>query len=204
MSNSTVCIIGAGFSGLVCAIHTHEIAGISLDEIRLIERLHNVGGTWLTNIYPGCMSDVEGHAYLPLLERFCHEYLPTSKYIPQTEILDHAVRLAKEYGIHRRVLFGTTVMAAKWGNQDPTKWTVQACMQGSDIIIFAKYLVLAAGRLTQPVIPKWPGLNKFEGLVIHTAEWPADITVTSFTCKQVAVIGTGASAVQVAIAQVHR
>ena len=77
-------------------------------------------------------------------------------------------------------------------------------MQGSDIIISAKYLVLAAGRLTQPAIPKWPGLNKFEGLVIHTAEWPADITVTSFTCKQVVVIGTGASAVQVAIAQVHR
>ena len=177
-------------------IHTHEIAGIALDEIRLIERLDSVGGTWCTNIYPGCMSDVEGLAYLPLLERFCHGYLPSRKYIPQAEILDHAVRVAKEYDIYGRVWFDTAMTGAKWNKQDSV-WTINISRQGSDTTIASQHLVLAAGRLTQPVIPQWSGLSEFQGRVIHTAEWPRDTTVTSFTRKRVAVIGTGASAVQI-------
>ena len=206
-----VCIIGAGFSGasasfiewvliicagLVSAVHIRDLADVAPADMLLIERNSDVGGTWFCNRYPGCMSDVEALAYLPLLERFTDEYMPSRKYVPQKEILEHARRIARKFGLLQHIWFESFMHGACWKDLDST-WNIQVSHKGKNTVVLAQHLILAAGRLTTPNIPRMVGIDSFAGNILHTSEWPANTGVDMMHGKRIAVIGTGASAIQV-------
>jgi len=175
-----VVIVGAGISGICAAIKLRE-AGV--DDVLVIEKADRFGGTWRANTYPGCACDVPSRLY-------SYSFAPhdgwSRVYAEQPEILDYVERMATQHGIDDVTRFGTEMLDAEW---DGTQWHL-ATSAGA---LTARFLVGAAGPWDAPRIPDVPGLADFPGAVFHSAEWDHDYDLTG---KRVAVIGTGASAVQ--------
>ncbi|TAL15419.1 MAG: NAD(P)/FAD-dependent oxidoreductase [Frankiales bacterium] len=191
----TVCVVGAGFAGLVTAARLKE-AGV--DDVRLVDKGGDVGGTWYWNRYPGARCDTASMVYLPLLEET--GYRPTEKYAAGPEILEHCGRIAKHYGLYDDALFHTEVQDLTW-DAERSRWVVRTDRGDA---FTAQFLVMGIGPLHVPKLPGIPGISTFQGASFHTSRWDYDYTggdplgapLDRLADKRVAVIGTGATAVQ--------
>jgi cation diffusion facilitator CzcD-associated flavoprotein CzcO len=181
-AHTHVAIIGSGFGGLGAAI---RLKREGFDDFRVYERAADVGGTWRDNTYPGCACDVQSHLY-----SFSFAPNPdwTHNYSPQPEIWDYLRRCARDFGILPHVSFKQEVREAVW-DEAARLWRLET----SRGTYTAAVLVMAAGALSEPALPDLPGLAGFEGRSFHSARWDHDCDLKG---KRVAVVGTGASAVQ--------
>ena len=189
-----VVIIGGGFGGLLAGARLRE-AGF--DNLRLIEKGGDVGGTWYWNRYPGAMCDVESYIYLPLLEEI--GYMPKEKYSQAPEILAHSQAIAEHFDLYRGALFQTEVRELRWDDARG-RWLVAT---NRDDRLWARFTVMASGPLHRPKLPGIPGVDTFRGHTFHTSRWDYDYTgassdgnLTGLAGKRVGIIGTGATAVQ--------
>ena len=191
----TVACIGGGFAGLVTGARLVE-AGIQ--DVRVIDKGGDFGGTWYWNRYPGAQCDTASLVYMPLLEET--GYVPSEKYARGPEILEHCQRIGRHYGLYDNALFHTEVKALRWDD-------AQACWhistnRGDDFT--AQFVSLGAGGLHVPKLPGIPGLETFRGESFHTSRWnyeytggdPSGARMHRLADKRVAIIGTGATAVQ--------
>jgi cation diffusion facilitator CzcD-associated flavoprotein CzcO len=189
-----VVVIGGGFGGLLAGARLRD-AGI--DDLLLIEKGGDVGGTWYWNRYPGAACDTESYVYMPLLEET--GYLPTEKYAKAPEILEHHRRIARQWGLYERALLGTEVTEARW-DEDEDRWIVTT-NRGERLR--TRFLVQANGPLHRPKLPGIPGVDSYAGHSFHTSRWDYDYTggdstggMVGLEGKRVGIIGTGATAVQ--------
>ncbi len=183
----SVLIVGAGFGGLGMAIALRR-AGIG--DVLLLEKGNDVGGVWRDNTYPGAACDVPSHLY-----SFSFEPNPdwSRTYSPQPEILAYLRRCADKYGVREQIRFGSEVTSAAFDGARGlwrVEWTDPA---GTTRVSHARMLVSAVGLLGRPALPAIPGLASFEGPVFHSARWRHDVDLAG---KRVAVVGSGASAIQ--------
>jgi cation diffusion facilitator CzcD-associated flavoprotein CzcO len=177
-----VAIIGSGFSGLAMAA---ELKRSGRDDFVILERANDVAGTWRDNTYPGCACDVPSHLYS---FGFAPNTDWSSTFSPQPEIYAYIRRVAEQHGLLPHVRFGIEVEEASW-DDEATQWRLRT----SAGELTARALVSAAGPLSEPAIPDTPGLRDFKGTIFHSATWDHDHDLTG---ERVAVIGTGASAIQ--------
>ncbi len=184
-----VVIVGAGVSGICAAIQLRQ-AGISCE---IIEKNTDVGGTWFENRYPGCAVDTPNHFYQFSFEP--NDEWP-NYYSRQAANLAYLQKCADKYGLRPLIRFESEVLRAHY---DPgaKQWDIVYRRGSSERSIRANALVCAVGQLNRPVTPPLPGLESFAGTVAHTAQWPANLDLKG---KNVALIGAGASAVQVGCA----
>jgi len=189
-----VVVIGAGFSGLCCGARLRD-AGF--ERLRMIEIGGDVGGTWYWNRYPGVQCDIESYVYMPLLEEL--GTMPTQKYAYGPEIFAHARNIARHYRLDRDALFQTHVTKIEW-DEPSLRWRISTD-RGDDLR--PRFVVLANGPLSRPKLPGIPGLDSFEGKLFHTSRWDYDYTggdtnggLVELRDKRVALIGTGATAIQ--------
>lgn len=178
-----VLIIGAGFSGLcVAALIKH----MGVESFLILEKGREVGGTWRDNDYPGCACDIPSHLYSLSFEP---NAAWSQMFAPQGEILAYLKRLASARGLLPQIRFGCAVEAATW-DEAAALWRITTARGGK---LSARVLVSAIGALHHPVIPAIPGLEQFRGERFHSATWNHDYELAG---KRVAVVGTGASAIQ--------
>ena len=178
-----VLIIGAGFSGLGTAALLDR-AGFG--SFRILESGDDVGGTWRENTYPGCACDIPSPLYS---FSFDQKSDWTRLFAPQPEILDYLRDVARRRGLLEHTRFGVLVEQARW-LPDEARWEVTAV---SGERYRGRFLVSAVGPLHHPAYPDMPGIENFRGAEFHSATWDHDLDLTG---KRVAVIGTGASAIQ--------
>ena len=189
-----VAVIGGGFSGILAAARLKE-KGVT--DLRIIEAGGDFGGTWYWNRYPGAQCDIESYCYLPLLEEL--NYLPKEKYSYVTEIYEHCQRIGKHYDLYPITLFQTRVSELAWDDQDKT-WIIRT-NHGDEMR--ARFVVSALGTASRAKLPGIPGIESFEGHSFHTSRWDYGYTggdttgnLTKLEDKTVAIIGTGATAIQ--------
>ena len=182
-----VLVIGAGFGGLGMAI---ALAREGEHDVVLLEKGTDVGGVWRENTYPGAACDVPSHLY-----SFSFEPNPrwSRTYSPQAEILDYLRHCADKYAVRGKIRFGCEVTGAAF-DEARALWRVEwRDAQGCAHAGHARALVSAVGLLSRPALPAVPGLATFGGPVFHSAQWRHDVALAG---RRVAVIGTGASAIQ--------
>jgi 4-hydroxyacetophenone monooxygenase len=180
-------IVGAGESGIVLGARLGQL-GISYV---IVERHERVGGTWWENRYPGCGVDTPNHAYS---YSFGTRY-PWSRYFaPRDQVHDYLERCADEFDVRRHIRFETTVTRADW-DEDGGVWRVTLSGRDGEEIVPADFLVSAIGQFGLPKVPGIDGLETFEGPSFHSASWPQELDLRG---KRVAIVGTGASAIQIA------
>jgi 4-hydroxyacetophenone monooxygenase len=182
----TAAVIGAGMSGIVAAHRLRQIGA----EVRIFEKNAEVGGTWLENSYPGCRVDVPNHVY-------SYSFAQTADWpqfnSTQPVLLDYFRSCTREFGLDELISFETEVLEARW-DERAQLWNLR--VRGGDGVestYAANVLVSAVGQLNRPSLPDIPGRESFAGPAFHSARWDHDV---DFLGKRVAVIGTGASAVQ--------
>jgi cation diffusion facilitator CzcD-associated flavoprotein CzcO len=178
-----VVVVGAGFGGIAAAI---ELRAHGITDVTILERGDGLGGTWRENTYPGAACDVPSHLY-------SYSYAQRRDWSrlcsPQTEILDYARGVAARHGVDRLVVPGVEVTACAWDDAQAC-WRVEAA---DGRAWEADAIVLATGQLHRPATPALPGAEAFGGHTFHSARWDHDYDLRD---KRVAVIGSGASAVQ--------
>ena len=178
-----VVIVGAGFGGIAAAI---DLGRHGFRDIKILEAAEELGGTWFHNTYPGAACDVPSHLYsFSFAQRRDWSRLCS----PQREILTYVRGVAAEYGVDRLVVPNTRVTACEF-DEESTTWTVTA-ESGEEYE--ADAVVIATGQLNQPHYPRLEGIDSFEGNAFHSARWDHEYPLEG---KRVAVVGTGASAVQ--------
>ena len=189
-----VAIIGGGFGGLITGARLRE-AGI--DNLRIIEKGGDFGGTWYWNRYPGAACDTESYIYLPLLEEV--GYMPKSKYAPAPEILAHSHNIARHFDLYRGAVFQTEVTQLEW-DEEAARWIIYT---NRDDAMRAKFVVMSNGPLNRPKLPGIKGISSYQGHTFHTSRWDYDYTgggpqgqLEKLADKRVGIIGTGATAVQ--------
>ncbi|MDZ4374927.1 MAG: NAD(P)/FAD-dependent oxidoreductase [Phenylobacterium sp.] len=189
-----VVVIGGGFGGLLAAARLKE-AGVT--DVRIIEKGGDFGGTWYWNRYPGAACDIESYIYLPLLEEV--GYLPVEKYSRAPEILKHSRAIGEKFRLYDNVCFQTEVKELRW-DAEASRWIIST---NRDDAMRARFVVMANGPLHRPKLPGIPGVESFKGHSFHTSRWDYDYTggdsnggLTGLKDKRVAIIGTGATAVQ--------
>jgi len=192
--DTEVIVVGGGFGGLLSAARLRQ-AG--LKNIRIIEKGGDFGGTWYWNRYPGAACDIESYIYLPLLEET--GFIPASKYTPAREILAHCKTIGNHFDLYANALFQTEVTGMEW-DDGTARWIVRTNRGDA---MRARFVVLANGPLHRPKLPGIPGVEGFTGHSFHTSRWDYGYTggdaeggLTGLADKRVAIIGTGATAVQ--------
>jgi cation diffusion facilitator CzcD-associated flavoprotein CzcO len=174
-------VVGTGFSGLAASIMLHKR---SVDHI-ILERNADVGGTWNDNAYPGCRCDVPSHLY-------SFSFAPNPEwselFSPQPEIKAYLRGTAERFGVLGRIRFGTSLLEADW-DDDAGHWSLLT----SGGPLTCDLLILGNGPLSEPSFPDIDGLDTFTGPVVHSARWDPDV---DYRGKRVAVVGTGASSLQ--------
>lgn len=182
MRDVDVLILGAGVSGIAAAAGCLR-AGI--DEIVVVDRAAAVGGTWLHNVYPGCAVDIPTHVY-------SFSWAPNPEwsrvFAPQAEIRDYLEQVVSDFAVRPKLQLNTEILEVRW-DEPSQRWLVET----TGGLYRAKAFVSAAGPLHEPIIPRLPGLDSFQGERFHSSAWPQDLDLTG---KRVVVVGTGASAVQ--------
>ncbi|MEU6916878.1 flavin-containing monooxygenase [Streptomyces olindensis] len=191
-----VVVVGGGFGGLLTGARLRQAGG--LRSIRIIEKGADFGGTWYWNRYPGIHCDIESYVYLPLLEEL--GYVPKWKYAPGEEIREHARAIARHFDLYREACFRTQARELRW-DEGESVWIVTTD-RGDRMT--ARHVVVATGLLSQPKLPGIEGIETFKGHMFHTSRWDYDYTggdanggLTKLADKRVALIGTGATAIQV-------
>ena len=189
-----VVVVGGGFGGLQAGARLRD-AGIQ--DIRVIEKGGDFGGTWYWNRYPGAQCDIESYIYLPLLEEL--GYVPKEKYAYAKEILDYSQAIGRHYDLYDNALFQTEVTELRWDDVR-SRWIVST-NRGDQVN--ARFVAMANGPLNRPKLPGIPGITDFEGHTFHTSRWDYEYTgggpaggLEKLRDKRVAVIGTGATAIQ--------
>ena len=180
--DAPVIIVGAGFSGMAMAIELQK-RGI---DFLIVEKGADVGGTWRDNVYPGAACDVPSHLY-------CYSYEPyrwTRSFAAQPEILTYMQGVAKKHDIYQHIRFGCEVTASHFDDATAT-WQID-CADGRSFR--CRVAISARGALHIPAFPNIDGLDRFEGIKMHSAQWDHSVDLTG---KKIAVIGTGASAIQI-------
>lgn len=184
MTTTSVAIIGAGFAGIGAAIRLKD-RGIT--DVVILERDSRVGGTWRDNTYPGAACDIPSRLY-------SYSFAPnpdwSHTYSGSDEILRYIDGMVESSGIAGQIRFGHTVTAAAY-DPDAGRWTLG--VEGREPV-YARTVIVASGPLSNASLPNLPGIDSYEGRKIHSARWDHDY---DFSGKKVAVIGTGASAVQI-------
>jgi cation diffusion facilitator CzcD-associated flavoprotein CzcO len=179
----SVVIVGAGFGGIAAAIELHRHG---FQDVTILERASDLGGTWFYNSYPGAACDVPSHLYsFSFAQRRDWSRLCS----PQEEIHDYLRDVARSQDVERQIRFDRTVTACTW-DERRALWQVETA---SGERYEADALVLATGQLHQPSRPPIDGIESFAGKSFHSAQWDHDYALAG---KRVAVVGTGASAVQ--------
>jgi cyclohexanone monooxygenase len=194
VEETDVVIVGAGFGGMTAAAHLHKEG---IESYRMIDKAGDFGGTWYWNRYPGCMCDVESYCYLPLLEET--GYMPKRKYAHASEIFEYSQLLGRTFDMYPKALFQTEVVDMVW-DEATCRWLVTTTR---DDRLSARFVVIAGGVLHKAKLPGIPGIETFAGRAFHTSRWDYSVTGGSpeepmelLADKRVAIIGTGATAVQ--------
>lgn len=189
-----VLLIGGGFGGLQAGARLRE-AGVK--DICIIEKGGDFGGTWYWNRYPGAQCDVESYVYLPLLEEV--GFMPSQKYSQAPEILAHSQAIGRHYDLYDGALFQTEVTETRW-DEASSRWIVSTNRGDS---LKARFIAMANGPLNRPKLPAIKGINDYKGHTFHTSRWDYEYTggdadggLEGLRGKRVAIIGTGATAVQ--------
>jgi cation diffusion facilitator CzcD-associated flavoprotein CzcO len=188
--NVDVAIVGAGFGGLLTGARLRELG---VENVRLIDKAADVGGTWYFNRYPGLACDVESYVYLPLLEET--GYIPTEKYAKGPEIFAHCRRIAEHYDLYRDACLQTEVHEIRWDASD-SRWVITTNRGDA---IRARFVSMANGYLNKPKLPGIPGITAFRGHTFHTSRWDYGYTgaeLGNLADKRIGIIGTGATAIQ--------
>lgn len=191
----TFTFVGGGFAGLVTGARLRETG---IGDVRIIDRAGDFGGTWYWNRYPGAQCDTASFVYLPLLEETGH--MPTEKYAHQPEILEHCRRIGRQFGLYDDALFHTEVTEVTWDGEREV-WRIRTD-RGDDFT--TQFIGLGTGPLHVAKLPDVPGIDDFRGHSFHTSRWdyaytggsPDGAPMDRLAGKRVAVIGTGATAVQ--------
>ncbi len=184
MIETDVAIVGTGFGGLCAAMQlVREGRGRSFV---ILEKAADVGGTWRANHYPGCACDVPSHLYSFSFAPNPHW---TRAFAPQAEILEYLERCVAAYGLRDKIRFGAEVTDAVY-DEARGRWQVHTA---NGLTVSARHFVLGSGALSRPALPALPGLERFGGRTFHSAAWDHGYDMTG---RKVAVIGTGASAIQ--------
>jgi 4-hydroxyacetophenone monooxygenase len=188
LSDFKVVVIGAGFAGICAAVHLKE-AGIPFT---ILEKNETVGGTWYENDYPGCGVDTPNHF-------FSYSFNPNNQwshhFSKREEIWNYIEQTADKYDLRKHIQFGAEVTTAEF-DEGKALWKVAfRDAGGSCEQVECNAVITAVGQLNRPSIPRIPGLEKFSGAHFHTARWDKSINLEG---KRVAMIGTGASAMQAA------
>ena len=191
----TFAFIGGGFAGLVTGA---RLAERGIDDVRIIEKGGDFGGTWYWNRYPGAQCDTASMIYMPLLEETGH--MPSEKYAHGPEILEHCQRIGRQYDLYQKALFQTEVTELKWDEADH-RWIIRT-NRGDEFT--AQFLSMGTGPLHVAKLPGIEGIETFAGKSMHTSRWdydytggdPAGAPMDGLADKRVAIIGTGATAVQ--------
>ena len=191
-----VMVIGGGFGGLLASGRLREQG---VDDLCIIEKGADFGGTWYWNRYPGAACDIESYIYLPMLEET--GYVPQEKYCKGPEIYAHCRKLAKRYELYRAAIFQTVVTDLSW-DEDRARWVA---LTDRDDRISARFVISACGFIAKPKMPGIPGIETYEGHAFHTSRWDYAYTggddtggMTGLADKRVGIIGTGATAIQAA------
>ena len=181
-SHARIAIVGAGFSGIGMAA---RLLQEGIDDFVVLERAEELGGTWRDNTYPGCQCDIPSTLY-------SYSFAPnpdwSRAYPKQWEIREYLHRCAHEFGVVPHIRLGHEVTEATW-DEASRCWRL-GTSRGE---LTANFLVAGMGGLTEPSIPEIPGIDEFEGTMFHSAQWDHDHDLRG---ERVAVIGTGASAIQ--------
>jgi len=190
-----VAVIGGGFAGLLTAAKLRE-AGV--EDFRIIEQAGDFGGTWYWNRYPGVRCDIEAYVYMPLLEEI--GTIPSERYATGAEIFAHCQAIGRHFKLYENALFQTKVTSVIW-NDSSARWLIETDRGDR---IRARHVAVGQGPLAKVKLPGVPGIKSFKGKVFHSARWDYDYTGgdqfgghTKLKDKRVAVIGTGATSVQI-------
>jgi cation diffusion facilitator CzcD-associated flavoprotein CzcO len=178
----SIAIVGSGFSGLGMAIRLRQK---QIFDFLVFERAQSLGGTWRDNSYPGCACDVESHLY-------SFSFAPNPRwsrmFSPQPEIQAYLLRVAEQHGVLSHLRYGHELLDASW-DAAASRWRLSTAAGAYT----ADVLVCGMGGLSEPAVPQLPGLARFEGKSFHSARWDHRHELRG---QRVAVIGTGASAIQ--------
>ena len=192
--DTDVVVIGGGFGGLLAGARLRE-AGVQ--DIRVIEKGGDFGGTWYWNRYPGAQCDIESYIYLPLVEEL--GYVPKEKYSFAPEILQHAEAIGRKYDLYANACFQTEVTNMEW-DEEALRWVLHT-NRGDRMT--ARFVVMSNGPLNRPKLPGIEGIESYGGHSFHTSRWDYDYTggdsngnLHKLADKRVGIIGTGATSVQ--------
>ena len=188
-------VLGGGWAGVLAGYHLRK-AGVA--NVRIIEQAGDFGGVWYWNRYPGLSCDNDSYCYLPLLEEM--EFFPSKKFADGLEIREYCQSVARKFELYDGALFHTCVNALRW-DESLDRWRV-ATDRGDDLR--ARFVIMAMGPINTPKVPRVAGLAEFRGKMFHTARWDYDYTggnqldpvLDRLADKRVAIVGTGASAIQ--------
>ena len=190
-----VAVLGAGFGGVMAGYY---LAQQGITNFRNIDHAGDFGGVWYWNRYPGIQCDNESYCYLPLLEET--GFMPSRRFAPGPEIMGYIRLIAEKYGFADKGLFHTLITSIKW-DESIQRWRITTD-RGDDIR--ARFVIMGCGVLNMPKLPGIPGIAKFQGKMFHTSRWEYDYTggscdkpeLTKLADKRVAIVGTGATAIQ--------
>lgn len=191
-----VAVLGAGWSGIQAAYYLKK-AGVR--NVRVIDQAGDFGGVWYWNRYPGVQCDNDAYCYIPLLEETGH--LPSRQFEDGWAIQEHFRRIANQFDLYDGALFHTLVQGLRW-DEGLDRWHISTD-RGDDIR--ARFVVMASGPLNRPKLPNVSGMEQFGGRMFHTARWDYDYTggtpkaplLDKLRGKRVALLGTGATSVQI-------
>ncbi|MCC4232260.1 NAD(P)/FAD-dependent oxidoreductase [Sphingobium soli] len=190
----TAVVLGSGWAGIHSGLNI-KLAGI--DDVCVIDKAGDFGGVWYWNRYPGVACDTESYIYMPMLEEM--GVMPKANYASGAEILAHAQAIARKYGLYENALLQTGVTEARW-DEKANRWRLTTDRGDA---ITTKYFVVTAGALQTPKLPRIDGVEDFAGHCFHTSRWDYEYTggdssggLSRLAGKRVAIIGTGATAIQ--------
>ncbi|MCX7284995.1 MAG: NAD(P)/FAD-dependent oxidoreductase [Novosphingobium sp.] len=190
-----VLVLGAGWGGIIASYH---LAREGVASVRNIDTAGDFGGVWYWNKYPGVQCDNDAYCYLPLLEEM--GFLPSKKFAEGAEIQAYARSIAERFGFAEKALLHTQVTSFKW-DEASRRWTVKT---NRGDVLHPRFVVMAPGVLNMPKLPSIKGIDLFKGKLFHTSRWDYEYTGGSATDpvlnkladKRVAIVGTGATAIQ--------
>ena len=190
-----VVVLGGGWAGVLAGYHLRKVG---VTNFRIIEQAGDFGGVWYWNRYPGLSCDNDSYCYLPLLEEM--QFFPSRKFADGREIREYCQSVATKFELYEGALFHTCANALRW-DESIERWRVTTD-RGDDLR--ARFVIMAMGPINTPKVPRAAGLEKFQGKMFHTARWDYGYTggnqrepiLDKLSDKNVAIVGTGASAIQ--------